>query len=225
MNILVIGANGQIGSKIVNKIHDNSPHDAIAMVRKESQKEQFEKKGIKTVLADLEKDFSHAFEGNNAVIFAAGSGGDTGADKTEAVDKEGAQKAVDLAVKHKFIRFMMISAFGADFKSDEWPEKMHHYYSAKSAADDYLQQTNLNYTIIKPGMLTDDAPKGKVDYGERTDERSGSIPRADVAEVLVKSIDAENTYGKSLELLSGKYSIEEAIEQIGEPVSENNFIR
>ncbi len=62
MNILVIGANGKIGQKIVNKIHSNSPHDAIAMVRKESQKEQFEKKGIKTVIGDLEKDFSHAYK-------------------------------------------------------------------------------------------------------------------------------------------------------------------
>jgi uncharacterized protein YbjT (DUF2867 family) len=77
-----------------------------------------------------------------------------------------------------------------------------------------LQQTNLNYTIVKPGRLTDEAPTNKVDYGERTDERSGSIPRADVAEVIVKSLDAENTYRKSLEVLSGPNNIEEAIEKI-----------
>ncbi len=224
MNILVIGANGKIGSQIVNKIHSNTPHDAIAMVRKESQRKQFEKKGIKTVLGDLEEDFSHAFDGNNAVIFTAGSGGDTGADKTEAVDKLGAIKAIDLAVKHEFIRFVEISAFGADFNPKEWPEKMAHYYGAKSAADDYLQQTKLNYTIIKPGLLTNDEPTGKVDYGERTDERVGSIPRADVAEVVVKSIDARNTFGKSLELLSGPNNIEKAIEAIGDPIPESNFI-
>jgi len=214
MNILVIGANGSIGQKVVNKIHSNSPHDAIAMVRKESQRDQFEKKGIKTVLGDLEGDFSHAYEGNNAVVFTAGSGANTGDDKTKTVDQQGAIKAIDLAVQHKFDRFMMVSAFGADFNPSEWPEKMAAYYNAKSAADDYLQQTELNYTIIKPGALTDDEPKGKVDYGERTDERSGSIPRADVADVLVKSLDAENTYRKSLELLSGPYQIEEAIDKV-----------
>ena len=214
MNILVIGANGAIGKKIVDKIHSNTPHDAIAMVREESQKDQFERRGIKTVLGDLEEDFEHAYEGNNAVIFTAGSGGHTGPDKTKLIDRQGAIKAIDLAVKHKYIRFMMVSAFGADFNSSEWPESMAHYYSAKSAADDYLQQTNLNYTIIKPGALTDDGPTNKVDYGERTDERSGSIPRADVAEVLVKSIDAGNTYRKSLELLSGPYNIEDAISKI-----------
>lgn len=214
MNILVIGANGKIGQKIVNKIHSNSPHDAIAMVRKESQKEQFEKKGIKTVIGDLEKDFSHAYEGNNAVIFTAGSGGNTGDDKTKAIDQQGAIKAIDLAVQHKYIRFMMVSAFGADFNPSEWPEKMATYYNAKSAADDYLQQTGLNYTIFKPGALTDDEPKGKVDFGERTDERTGSIPRWDVADVLVKCLEADNTYRKSLELLSGPYRIEEAIEKV-----------
>jgi len=214
MNILVIGANGQIGKKLVDKIHSNSPHDAIAMVRDESQKDQFERRGIKTVLGDLEKDFEHAYEGNNAVIFSAGSGGHTGDDKTKLIDRQGAIQAIDYAVKHKFDRFMMVSAFGADFNPSEWPENMAHYYSAKSAADDYLMQTNLNYTVVKPGRLTDDAPTNKVDYGERTDERGGSIPRADVAEVIVKSLDAENTYRKSLELLSGPNNIEEAIEKI-----------
>lgn len=214
MNILVIGANGQIGKKIVDKIHSNTPHDAIAMVREASQQDQFERRGIKTVLGDLEKDFSHAYEGNNAVIFTAGSGGHTGQDKTKLIDKQGAMAAIDNAVKHKFIRFIMVSAFGADFNPQEWPENMAHYYSAKSAADDYLMQTNLNYTIVKPGALTNDAPTNKVDYGERTDERSGSIPRADVAEVVVKSIDAEETHRKSLELLSGPNNVVEAIEKI-----------
>jgi len=214
MNILVIGANGNIGKKIVNKIHSNSPHDAVAMVRKESQKEQFEKKGIKTVLGDLEEDFSHAFDGTNAVIFTAGSGGNTGDDKTKAIDQEGAIKAIDLATQKKLDRFMMISAFGADFQPSEWPKELAYYYQAKAAADDYLQQTDLNYTILKPGLLTDDEPKGKVDYGERTDARTGSIPRWDVADVTVKSLDAEKTFRKSLELLSGPYQIDEAIENL-----------
>lgn len=214
MKILVIGANGQIGKKIVDKIHSNTPHDAVAMVRKESQVGQFEKRGIQTVLADLENDFEKAYDGNNAIIFTAGSGGDTGEDKTKLIDRQAAIKAIDYAVKHRYDRFIMISAFGADFNPKEWPEAMASYYSAKSAADDYLQQTNLNYTIIKPGRLTDNSPSGKVDYGERTDERSGEIPRSDVAEVVVKSLDSDTTYRKSLELLSGNNLIEEAIEKV-----------
>jgi uncharacterized protein YbjT (DUF2867 family) len=211
MKILVIGANGQIGKKIVDKIHSNTSHEPVAMVRDESQKAQFESKGIEVVLGDLEKDFSHAYQGTNAVVFTAGSGGHTGKDKTELVDRKGAIQAIDYAVQHNCDRFMMVSAFGADFNPSEWPEAMAHYYDAKSAADDYLQQTNLNYTILKPGRLLDESPEGKVDYGERTDERGGSVTRSDVAEVLVKSIDAENTYRKSLELLSGETQIKEAI--------------
>lgn len=214
MNILVIGANGKIGQKIVNKIHSNSPHNAIAMVRKESQKEQFESKGIKTVLGDLESDFSHAYEGANALVFTAGSGGHTGDDKTRAIDQDGAIQAIDWAIQHKFDRFLMVSAFGVDFSPSDWPKELAYYYSAKSAADDYLQQTSLDYTIFKPGLLTDEEPKGKVDFGERTDERTGSVTRWDVAEVVVKSIDAENTFRKSLELLSGPHQIEDAIENV-----------
>ncbi|NJN27188.1 MAG: SDR family oxidoreductase [Cyclobacteriaceae bacterium] len=214
MNILVIGANGQIGKMVVDKIHSNSPHDAIAMVRKGSQQEQFKKRGIETVTADLENDFSHAYEGNNAVIFVAGSGADTGADKTDMVDRKGAMKAIDLAVKHNFVRFIMLSAFGADLNPQEWPKNMAHYYDAKAAADDYLQQTNLNYTIIRPGRLTNDSGSGKVDFGERTDERQGAIPRQDVAEVLVQCLDADSTYRKTLELLSGDCTIKQAIEAI-----------
>ena len=75
---------------------------------------------IDTVVADLESEFEHAYDGINAVVFTAGSGGHTGPDKTHLVDRLGAKKAIDLAVKNNMDQFIMVSALGADYS----PEKM-----------------------------------------------------------------------------------------------------
>jgi uncharacterized protein YbjT (DUF2867 family) len=208
MKILVVGANGKIGKQIVEKIHSNTEHQAKAMVRDESQVEQFSNRDIDTVIADLEKDFEHAFDGCEAIIFTAGSGGHTGKDKTHLVDRLGAKQAVDYSVKKGIDRFVMISAFGADFSPSEWPDSMKHYYEAKADADKALMQTQLNYTILKPGRLTDEGPNHKVDMGEKTEKRGGSIPRTDVAEVAVKILDEPSPFKKTYELLEGEQTID-----------------
>ncbi|MEQ9008793.1 MAG: SDR family NAD(P)-dependent oxidoreductase, partial [Ekhidna sp.] len=81
-----------------------TPHHPIPKVPKRDQQESFEDKGIRTVLADLEKDFDHAVASADAVVFTAGSGAHTGKDKTHLVDRASAKKAIDLAVKHKVDR-------------------------------------------------------------------------------------------------------------------------
>ena len=117
MKVLVIGANGQVGHQLVEKLKDKG-HQPVAMVRKEEQVEQFKEKGIDTVLGDLQKDFSHAFEDVDSVVFAAGSGGDTGADMTVLIDQEGAIESVDNAKKAGVKHFVMLSSMGADAPKD-----------------------------------------------------------------------------------------------------------
>ncbi|WP_420575881.1 SDR family oxidoreductase [Ekhidna sp.] len=213
MNVLIIGANGKIGTILSKKLKD-TPHQPIAMVRKEEQQKSFKDKDIDTVLADLEKDFDHAFDGVDAVVFTAGSGAHTGKDKTHLVDRLGAKKAIDLAVKHKVDRFVMVSVFGADASPDQWPASMAHYYEAKADADKHLMQSGLNYTILMPGRLTDDNGTNNVEIGEKISQRGGSITRTDVATVVRKSLDHEKTFGKNLELLSGEMPIDEALGQL-----------
>jgi uncharacterized protein YbjT (DUF2867 family) len=213
MNVLIIGANGKIGTILARKLK-NTPHQPIAMVRKKEQQKAFEGSGIRTVLADLEKDFDHAYDGINAVVFTAGSGAHTGNDKTHLIDRLGAKKAIDLAVKHKVDRFIMVSAFGADASPEQWPGSMAHYYEAKADADKHLMQSNMNYTILMPGRLTDDDGTNNVELGSKIDKRSGSIPRTDVATVVQKALDNEKTYGKNLELLSGDIPSDEALNNL-----------
>lgn len=215
MNVLVIGANGSIGRLLVSKLSDNKhEHTVRAMIRDESQREDMEKIGGEVVIADLEKDFDHAFEGCNAVIFTAGSGAHTGADKTDLVDRQGAIKAVDLAKKHKIDRFLIVSSMNAD-TPDNGPESMEHYYRAKGAADEHLQKSGLNFTIVRPGRLTDENGKGSIQVAEKIEDRGArEIPREDVANVLIASLDEENTYNRIFEVLSGNDPIDKALNHL-----------
>lgn len=213
MKVLVIGANGQIGKQTVSFLSKGS-NEARAMVRDEGQKAELEKRGGEVVVADLEKDFGHALEGCDAVIFTAGSGGHTGPDKTELVDRQGAMKAIDLACENKVKRFLIVSSMNAD-TPDVGPESMKHYYKAKGDADHHLQDSGLNYTIIRPGRLSNDAGNGKVEAAEKIKDREDrDVPREDVAALMVAALDEENTYKRTFELLSGHTSIEQALRSL-----------
>jgi len=152
MKVLVIGANGQVGRKIVKELA-NSRHDATAMVRKEEQMDKLKEIGAENVvLANLEEDFSHAFDGVDPVIFAAGSGGSTGADKTVTVDLWGSVKAADYAKEKGIKRFVQLSSVGSG-NPDEQGEEIKHYMVAKGVADRNLRQMDLDYTIVRPGLF------------------------------------------------------------------------
>ena len=214
MKVLVVGANGQIGQKIVKQIQDSEEHSVVAMVRKNEQKEQLEKEGIEAVLANLEDsvdNLAKALSGADAVIFSAGSGGSTGADKTLLIDLDGAIKMMEASEQAGVDRFLIISALGAD-KRENWSEEIKSYYVAKYYADKALEKSNLNYTIIRPGALVNEPGTGSVWAG--TEFEYGKIPREDVARVAVTSLTAEQTYRKAFNLISGDASINEAIKRL-----------
>lgn len=204
MNVLVIGANGQVGQNIVKELAESN-HNAVAMVRKEEQKEKMQELGAaRVVMGDLEEDFSDAFDGVDAVIFAAGSGPKTGAEKTLTIDLWGSVKAAKYAEQKGVKRFVQLGSVGSD-NPDAGGEEMKPYLVAKRSADEILQATHLDYTIVRPGALSDEEKTGKIEVStEGFKSLEGrSIPRADVAHVLVDVLDRENTYGKVFEILQG----------------------
>ncbi|MDZ5711923.1 SDR family oxidoreductase [Jeotgalibacillus haloalkalitolerans] len=203
MDVLVIGANGTTGRLTVDKLAKKNKYYARGMVRTESQFGEIEKLGGLPVLGNLEGDFEKAYEEVDAVIFAAGSGGHTGPEKTKSVDEEGAIKAIDLAVKKGVKKFVMLSAIGAgDLSSMDISDDMEDYYKAKHAADQHLENSGLNYSIIRPGLLTDEKGTDKIRAAEVLDDRQGEITRSDVAEVLVLALDHENLNNKAVEILN-----------------------
>lgn len=200
MKVLVIGANGKVGKHVVDKLSE-SKHTPVAMVRDPDQVPQFEEKNVETVLGDLEKDFESAFYGIDAVIFAAGSGPNTGADKTILIDQEGAIKAVERAKHFGVKRFVMLSSMGAD-RPEMGPDGFKHYLYAKHRADEHLKQAGLNYSILRPGSLTNEAGTQKVKLQDHINE-FGEIPREDVAETLVHLLTAPEAENKSFDLIGG----------------------
>ncbi|MEN8700031.1 SDR family oxidoreductase [Bacillus infantis] len=214
MNILIVGANGQIGRHLIEKLAETE-HKSVAMVRKEEQVNELRDLGAdEVIIGDLEKDFSHAFEGVDSVIFTAGSGGHTGADKTILIDLWGAIKTIDQAKKHNISRFLLVSSMNAD-TPDTGIESMKHYFVAKKLADDHLRSSGLDYTIVRPGGLLNEPATGKILLEEKIKEYGlREITREDVAAVLAEAVDLENTYKKTFEILNGETPIKEALKQV-----------
>ncbi|WP_158841768.1 SDR family oxidoreductase [Polaribacter sp. L3A8] len=203
-NILVAGANGTTGKKIVNLLQASQYFNPIAMVRKESQKKQFEDKNVTTVLADLEKDVSFTTENIDKVIFAAGSGGK----KVAEVDQEGAMKLIDAAKKTEVKKFIMLSSMGAD--SPESSNTLKDYLVAKQNADIYLRQSTLPYSIVRPGSLNNEKGKGKIELSSKLN-KPGEISRDDVAETLVYALYDAAPVNTTFEIIAGNTLIKEAI--------------
>ncbi|HEA30480.1 MAG TPA: SDR family oxidoreductase [Leeuwenhoekiella sp.] len=206
--VLIVGANGTTGKLIVDKVKATTAYEPIAMVRKEEQQAQFKDKGIKTVLADLEKEVTEAVNGMNKVIFAAGSGGKTSDEKTILVDQEGAKKIVDAAKKAGVKKLVMLSSIKAD--EPESNPDLSNYLKAKEEADQYLRASGLHYTIVRPGTLTNDKATGKIKMAEKLDGK-GKITREDVATVLTRVLDDDKAANKTFEMINGETKIEEAI--------------
>lgn len=210
VKVLIAGSNGTTGRHIVKQLASKDDYEVVAMVRKEEQSDQLLELGADQVaITDLESELDDAVAGMDAIIFAAGSGSKTGPDKTEAVDKRGAIKLMQAARKADVHHFVMLSSMGADDPKGE----LEHYLQSKGAADKYLMECGLTYTIVRPGRLTNDKGTGKVTLEKKIDDRDGrSIPREDVAAILTASLGHEKAKNKVFEVLSGDTAIEDAFE-------------
>ncbi|WP_226041105.1 SDR family oxidoreductase [Natrinema sp. DC36] len=208
-SVLIAGAHGQVGQHVTELLGE-SDRTARAMVRDESQTDEMAELGGEPVVADLTEDVDHAVEGCDAIIFAAGSGGED----VYGVDRDGAINLIDAASEAGIDRFVMLSSMGAD-DPESGPEALRDYLIAKAEADEYLRNSGLDYTIVRPGELTTDPGTGEIRAGEGLELGDGDIPREDVARTLVAALDFGPLSGETFEILSGDESIEAALETIG----------
>ncbi|NYJ29106.1 SDR family oxidoreductase [Allomuricauda sp. ARW1Y1] len=203
-NILIAGATGTTGEKVVKLVKQAENYRPVALVRNNEQKEQWESQGVETVMGDLTKDVSHTTKGIDKVVFAAGSGGKNVVD----VDQEGAKKLIDASKKERVRKFVMLSSMGVDNPRGELKE----YLQAKQNADQYLDISGLTFTIVRPGALNNNEGTGKIKLSQKLNER-GEIPRWDVARTLVKSLEDDVAKNKVFEILTGETKIEEAVHE------------
>jgi uncharacterized protein YbjT (DUF2867 family) len=191
------------------------------LVRKEEQMPDVEADGAEPVLVDLEKEevegaVGRAVEGCDAIVFTAGAGPGSGAARKETMDYGGAVKLIEAAEKHGVRRYLMLSAMGAD-DPESRSEAMQPYLFAKARADERLEKSDLDYTIIRPGSLTNEEGTGRIDAAVSLGHHvghHGEIAREDVARTFAAALEAENTYRKKFEILSGNTPIPEALKQI-----------
>lgn len=206
MNVLIAGSHGQVGQH-ATRILAGSDHGVQGMIRAEAQAPDIEDLGAEAVVADLTEDVSNALEGIDAVIFAAGSGGED----VWGVDRDGAMNLIDGAEAEGVERFVMLSSIGADHPANG-PEELREYLRAKAEADEYLRESDLTYTIVRPGPLTDEGGTGRIKTGADLDG-DVEIPREDVSRTLVAALGAESTFGETFELAAGDLPIEAALQE------------
>jgi uncharacterized protein YbjT (DUF2867 family) len=165
------------------------------------------------VVCDLERedDVSRCVKGADAVVFAAGAGPGSGPERKKTVDLGGAVKLIEACKATGIRRYLMVSSVGAD-DPESGPKQMRPYLEAKAEADRRLEQAGLDYTIVRPGMLTDDPGTGKVAAGP--DVQRAEIPRDDVAAVLAAALAAGNTIGKTFVVVSGETPVHEAVRSL-----------
>jgi uncharacterized protein YbjT (DUF2867 family) len=213
MDVVIAGGHGQIALRLERLLSARGDH-VRGLVRNRDHFDDVSEAGAQPVLADLEEDvdLGPVVVGADAVVFAAGAGPGSGAPRKRTMDLGGAVKLIDAAKGAKISRYVIVSSMGADH-----PEAasggFRAYLEAKADADQALRKSGLDYTIVRPGSLTNDPGEGTVDLAERLGRR-GSIPREDVAAVLVAVLDAPNTIGTTFEVLSGSTPIEEAVQAL-----------
>lgn len=183
MNVLVAGATGKTGQYLVRELLSRG-QTPVALVREGSDTSTLPSDVVlrRGDLTDLPGDVCDDCE---AVVFAAGSGGDTGTEMTDKVDRQGAKRLIDLAQRSEPRRFVMLSSIGAGTPPDDGD--MAEYLQAKHDADEHLMKSNLEYVILRPVSLTDDDGQRQIKLGDDVDS-SAEAARGDVAAVLASAV-------------------------------------
>jgi uncharacterized protein YbjT (DUF2867 family) len=210
MDIVVAGGHGQVARRLLKLLADRG-HTARGLIRNREHAADLAAVGAVPVLADLENDatLDEHVTGADAVVFAAGAGPGSGPARKRTVDLGGAVKLADAARATGVRRYVMVSSIGAD-RPAAAGESMRPYLEAKAEADAYLQASGLDWTIVRPGSLTDDPGTGRVRVSTELGG-GGPVTRDDVAAVLAATLTAENTVGVTFELFAGETPIDEAV--------------
>jgi uncharacterized protein YbjT (DUF2867 family) len=195
--ILIAGATGKTGRHLVRTLLDQG-QSPIALVRESSDTSTLPE-GVALRQGDLTDLQQGVCEGVDVVVFAAGSGGSTGPEMTEKVDRDGAIRLVDLAAGAGVERFVMLSSVGADQSDPEGD--LAHYLKAKHAADEHLKASSLTHAILRPVALTDEDESDNVILGEEVD-KTAKAARADVARLLAEAAITGRYDGKALDMQS-----------------------
>lgn len=221
MRTVIAGGHGQIALRLTRLLADRGD-EAVGLIRNPAHAADVEQAGGQAAVIDLEHsaagELASLLDGADAVVFAAGAGPGSSAERKDTVDRGGAALLADAAEQAGVPRYVLVSSVGAD-RADEVPEDeaMGPYLRAKAASEADLRGRGLDWTILRPGRLTDDEGTGRVrlepSLGEAATE--GSVTRDDVARTIVGLLDEASTAGLTLELVNGEDLVDAAVQAAG----------
>jgi len=209
MEVLIAGGHGQIALRL-ERLLAQAGHRPRGMIRNPAHANDLEAAGAEPVLCDLEHDDPRPHLGAaDAIVYAAGAGPGSGVERKRTMDYGGAVKLIGAARELGVPRWIMVSSMGAG-DPESASEQMRPYQQAKHDADEALASSGLDWTIVRPGRLTNEPGSGFVEAAAQLN-RYGEIPRDDVALVLLECLDAPNTVGVTFELLAGETPARDAV--------------
>ncbi|MDO4680269.1 MAG: SDR family oxidoreductase [Aerococcus sp.] len=215
MKVLVIGAHGKVGQRVMKAMQADNRYEPVAFVRKQEQVDEYKDLGMNGRLGNLfgtVDEIKETMDGVDAVVFSAGAGGSSDAN-TILVDLDGAVKTMEAAEQLGIHRFIMVSAYGAG-ERERWSKSIIPYYATKMYADRELMRTDLDYTILRPGHLGDDEGTGKIQLvtSETGEPDDYTTQRDDVCETILTVLPKKSTYRQVYEFVSGETPITDVFE-------------
>ncbi|MEU9119699.1 NAD(P)H-binding protein [Streptomyces sp. NPDC048506] len=220
MRIVIAGGHGQIALRL-ERLLAKRGDEVAGIIRRPEQAGDVLAAGAEPVVCDLEsasvEDVARHLEGADAAVFAAGAGPGSGVERKDTVDRGAAALFADAAEAAGVRRFLVISSMGADREPPEGTDPVFGaYLRAKGAADaDVRARAGLDWTILRPGRLTDAPGAGLVTLADATGR--GEVSRDDVAAVLVALLDEPGTVGRTLELIGGDVPVADALRAVAGP--------
>ncbi|MET9511279.1 SDR family oxidoreductase [Streptomyces flavidovirens] len=215
MRIVIAGGHGQIALRLERLLAARG-YEVAGVIRDSRQSEDLRAVGAEPVVLDLEsasvEQVAEVLRGADAVVFAAGAGPGSGTERKDTVDRGAAVLFADAAERAGVRRYLVVSSMGAD-AGRAGDEVFDAYLRAKGAADaDVRSRAGLDWTVLRPGSLTNDAGTGLVSLGVSTGR--GPVPRDDVAAVLAELLETPSTAGLTLELISGSVPVTVAVKDV-----------
>ena len=219
MRIVIAGGHGQIALRL-ERLLAGRGDQAVGIIRRAEQADDLREAGAEPAVCDLESasvsDVRRILDGADAAVFAAGAGPGSGIERKGTVDLGACVLFADAAEAAGARRFLVVSSMGADREPPPGTDPAFAaYLRAKKAADDNVRaRAGLDWTILRPGRLTNDPGTGRVNLAEKTGH--GDVPRDDVAAVLAALLDEPGTARRVLELIRGDMPIEQAVRKAAE---------
>jgi uncharacterized protein YbjT (DUF2867 family) len=224
MRVVIAGGHGQIALRLT-KVLSAAGHEVVGLVRNPAHEADVAAAGGAVAVLDLEQAdlpaVADVLAGADVAVFSAGAGPGSSKARKETVDRGAAALFAEAAERAGVRRHLQVSSMGVDHVDELDPDDIFTVYlRAKKAAEDHLRSRDLDWTILRPGSLTNDPGTGLVLLAEKTGR--DRVPRDDVAAVLAGLCDTPAAIHRTLALINGDTPITDALKNLSDDVATGN---